>query len=196
MSRVTNTSNFNESKISLGEEFCSVSKNDIGYGKIEIKYDNEQFLLRMPKCKTTGVQSTEMDNGYIRRTMPLVFEDPFTNEQKDFQNAFDRLTCKVHDQLTARGYPDCKLGKLDACFWRSLVFYPSIVESIYENRNKTRYFVKNEEVNRFIIGEGDEYEANAAILIDSVYVGEKTVSIQAKLYEVSLEPSKKRARVL
>ena len=54
----------------------------------------------------------------------------------------------------------------------------------------------DEEVGRKMVGEGIEYDANAAVLIDSIYVGARTVSIQVKLYEVSLTPLKKRDRVL
>ena len=53
-----------------------------------------------------------------------------------------------------------------------------------------------EEVGRKTVEKGIEYDATAAVLIDSIYVGAKTVSIQVKLYEVSLTPSKKRGRVL
>ena len=196
MTRVTEISNFDERYITVGEEWRSVSKNDVGYGKIAIMYDNKQFLLRLPKCKTMGVQSTQMDNGYIRRTMPLVFENPLTGQQDTFERVFDNITRNVYEQLIARGYPDGKLTKLGACLWRSMIFYASVVESAYDCSNNTRYFINDKEVNRETVGEGIEYDANAAILIDSIYVGEKTVSIQAKLYEVSLTPSKKRARVL
>ena len=196
MSRVIEVSNFDERYITVGEEWRSVSKNDVGYGKIAIMYEGKQFLLRIPKCKTMGVQSTQMDNGYIRRTMPLVFENPLTDQQGIFEGIFDNITRNVYEQLIARGYPDGKLTKLGSCLWRSMIFYASIVESAYDCTNNTRYFINDEEVNRYTVGEGIEYDANAAILIDSIYVGEKTVSIQAKLYEVSLTPSKKRARVL
>ena len=56
--------------------------------------------------------------------------------------------------------------------------------------------MKGEEVGRKTVGEGIEYDDVAAILIDSIYVGAKTVSIQVKLYEVSLTLSSKRGRVL
>ena len=196
MTRVTEVSNFDERYITVGEEWKNVSKNDVGYGKIAIMYEGRQFLLRIPKCKTMGVQSTEMDNGYIRRTMPLVFENPLTDQQEKFKNAFENITRNVYEQLISKGYLDSKLSKLGSCLWRSMIFYASIVESVYDCSNNTRYFINDEEVNRETVGEGIEYDANAAVLIDSIYVGERTVSIQAKLYEVSLTPSKKRARVL
>ena len=192
MSRVTEAKNFDERKMVIGEEWRNVSKSDVEYGKIPINYDGEQFLLTTPKCKTMGVQSTEMENGFTRRTMPLVFEDPLT----EFANVFNNIARNVYEQLVLRGYPDNKLLKLESCFWRSKILYAGIVESVYDCSNNTRYFVGDEEVGRETVGEGKEYDANAAVLIDSIYVGPRTVSIQVKLYEVSLTPSKKRARVL
>ena len=196
MSRVTEVKDFVEYKMEVGEEWKNVSKNNVGYGKIEIRYDDAKLLLRMPNCKTMGVQSTEMENGYTRRTMPLVLENPLTFEQTEFENVFETIVRNVYDRMIQRGYPDSRLSKLGSCFWRSMIFYASVVESTYECSNNTRYFLNNEEVSRQDVGEGKEYEANAAVMIDSIYVGERTVAIQAKLYEVSLTPAKKRARVL
>ena len=61
MTAITDINNFVEGKMSLGEEWRSVSKNDVGYGKMKIKYNNERFLFLVPSCKTLGVQSTETD---------------------------------------------------------------------------------------------------------------------------------------
>ena len=196
MSRVTEAKDFDECKMVIGEETCYVSKSDVEYGKIQIKYDGGQFLLMIPKCKTMGVQSTEMENGFTRRTMPLVFENPLTDHQTEFANVFHDITRSACEQLVLRGYPANKLLKLESCFWREKILYTSIVESEYYCSNNTRYFMGDEEVGRKTVGEGIEYDADAAILIDSIYVGARTVSIQVKLYEVSLTPSKKRDRVL
>ena len=192
MSRVTEAKNFDERKMVIGEEWRNVSKSDVEYGKIPINYDGEQFLLTTPKCKTMGVQSTEMENGFTRRTMPLVFEDPLT----EFANVFNNIARNVYEQLVLRGYVESKLLKLESCFWRSKILYAGIVESVYDYSNNTRYFIGEYEVKRETVGEGIEYDANAAVLIDSIYVGARTISIQVKLYEVSLTPSRKRDRVL
>ena len=197
MPAIIDINNFNETKITVGEEWRSVSKNEVGYGKMKIMYNNEQFLFLVPNCKTLGVQSTPMESGYVRRTLPLIFNEPKTREQEGFENVFEQISQRVYDLLVGKGYNGDRLMKLDTCFWRNKVLYTTIVESVFEHGNNTRYFIDNNEVNRFIVGSGDnEYEAKAAILIDSIYIGEKTVSIQVKLYEVSLTPSKKRARVL
>ena len=195
MQRVIEVKDFDECKFALGEEWKNVSKSDIEYGKIPITYDNRQFLLRVPKCKTTGIQIKEMDNGYIRRTMPIVFDDPLTFEQSEFVNVFQNIARVVYERMTHNGYPDSKLSKLDSCIWRDKVLYTSIIESVYDFKNNSRYFIGDEEVGKDKV-EGKAFEANAAVLIDSIYVGERTVSIQVKLYEVSLTPSKKRDRVL
>ena len=196
MSRVTGAKNFDERKMVIGEECRYVSKSDVEYGKIPIKYGGGQFLLMAPKCKTMGVQSIEMENGFTRRTMPLVFEDPLTDEQAEFANVFRDIARNVYEQLVLRGYPANKLLKLESCFWRVKILYAGIVESVYDCRNNTRYFMGDEEVEQKAVGEGKEYDAVAAVLIDSIYVGTRTVSIQVKLYEVSLTPSRKRDRVL
>ena len=196
MSRVTEAKNFDECKIVIGEEWRNVSKSDVEYGKIPIMYDGGQFLLKVPKCKTMGVQSAEMDNGFMRRTMPLVFENPLTDHQTEFANVFNNITRNVYEQLVQRGFQASKLLKLDSCLWREKILYAGIVESVYDCKINTRYFIGEYEVKRETVGEGTEYEANAAVLIDSIYVGPRTVSIQVKLYEVSLTPSKKRDRVL
>ena len=196
MSRVTEVKNFDERKIVIGEEWRNVSKSDVEYGKIPIMYDGGQFLLKVPKCKTMGVQSAEMDNGFMRRTMPLVFENPLTDHQTEFANVFNNIARNVYEQLVLRGYVESKLLKLESCFWRSKILYAGIVESVYDYSNNTRYFIGEYEVTRETVGEGTEYDVNAAVLIDSIYIGARTVSIQVKLYEVSLTPSKKRDRVL
>ena len=193
MTAITDINNFVENKISLGGEWRSVSKNDVGYGKMKIRYDNERFLFLVPTCKTLGVQSTEMESGYTRRTMPLIFDDCKTRDQERFTNVFEQISQKVYELLIQRGYNDNRLMKLDSCLWRNKVLYTTVVESFLEYENNTRFFIGNKEEEP---REGEEYEAKAAILLDSIYIGEKTVSIQVKLYEVSLTPTKKRARVL
>ena len=194
MTSVIGMDNFDENKISLGEEWRSVSKNDVGYGKMKIMYNNERFLFLMPTCKTLGVQSTEMDSGYTRKTLPLIFNDSKTRDQERFTSIFERINQRVYELLTQKGYNDERLQKLDSCFWRNKVMYTTVVESFLEYENNTRFFIGNNEVRN--LREGDEYDASAAVLIDSIYIGEKTISIQVKLYEVSLTPTKKRARVL
>ena len=196
MSRVIETWNFNEAKIEMGDEVCNISKNNVEYGKIPLTYNGGQFLIKVPKCKTMGVQSVETENGFTRRTMPLVFEVPPTNQQAEFVNVFDILARNVYDQLFRREVQASMLSKLESCFWRSKILYASIVESMYDCSINTRYFIDNDEVDRNTLKVGVEYDANAAILIDSIYVGSRTVCIQIKLYEVSLTPLKRRARVL
>ena len=195
--RLTEVKNYHSSRVEVGEESCLVSKNGAEYQRIPIKYDGEQFfLLKAPKCKSFGVQTTVMDGGYTRRTMPLVFDDEQTEEQVEFARVFEDVARNVFDQLVLRGYPVSKLGKLESCFWLGKILYAGIVESSYDSRRNTRYFVGGKEVGREEVGECIEYDAVAAVLIDSIYVGAKTVSIQVKLFEVSLSLSSKRGRVL
>ena len=195
--RLLEAKNYQSSRVEFGDETCHVSKSsDVSYQRIPIKYDGKQFLLKAPKCKSFGVQSTEMDNGYTRRTTPLVFDDFRSDEQAEFSRVFSDVARNAYEKLVVRGYPDSKLSKLESCFWHDKILYAGIVESVYDSRTNTRYFIDDKEVDRRTVGEGIEYDATAAILIDSIYIGEKTISIQVKLYEVSLTPSKKRDRVL
>ena len=194
--RLTEAKNYQSNRVEFGDEICHVSKSDVSYSKIPIKYGGGQFLLKAPKCRTMGVQSTEMDGGYTRRTMPLVFDDIKSNEQAEFSRVFSDIARNAYEQLVLRGYPESKLSKLESCFWRDKILYAGIVELVYDSRHDTRYFIGDKEVGRKEVGEGIGYDAVAAILIDSIYVGAKTVSIQVKLYEVSLTPSSKRGRVL
>ena len=194
MTNVIGMDNFNENKILVGREWTSVSKNGTGYGKMQIKYENKKFLFHLPMCKTLGVQTTEMDNGYVRKTMPLIFNDPKTRDQERFEQIFEKICHRLSNILYEKGYDDERMPKLNSCFWRNRVLYTTVVESFMEYENNTRIFVGNDEVKN--LKEGDEYDANVVILIDSIYVGEKTISIQVKLYEAALTLSKKRDRVL
>ena len=129
--------------------------------------------------------------------MPLIFDDFQSDEQEVFSTVFSDIARNAYEQLVIRGYPDSKLSKLESCFWKSKILYAGIVESMYDGRNNTRYFIGEREVGRKELREGIEYDVSAtAVLIDSVYVGEKTISIQVKLYEVSLSQASKRGRVL
>ena len=96
--------------------------------------------------------------------------------------------------LALGGYSLAKLAKLESCFWKSKILYASVSESAYDGSNNSRYFVGGREVARQDLS--GEYDAVAAVLIDSIYVGTKTVSLQVKLYEVSLSQASKRGRVL
>ena len=194
--RLLEAKNYQSSRVEFGNASCHVSKSDVEYQRIPVKYDGGQFLLKAPKCKSFGVQTIEMESGYTRRTMPLVFDDFQSDEQAEFSRVFSDVARNAYEQLVLRGYRESKLSKLESCFWRDKILYAGVVESVYDSRSNTRYFIGDEEVGRTTVGEGIEYDATAAILIDSIYVGEKTVSIQVKLYEVSLTPSKKRGRVL
>ena len=194
MSQLLEAKNYESSKVEIGDPTSHTSKNDIEYSKIDIKYGGGLLLLRVPKCKTMGIQSTETENGYTRRTMPLVFDDPLTVEQSEFVEVFSDIARITYEKLAFRGYSLNKLTKLESCFWRSKILYASVCESVFDASNNSRYFVGGEEVGRKDLA--GEYDAVAAVLIDSIYDGPKTVSLQVKLYEVSLSQASKRTRVL
>ena len=192
--RLLEAKNINTSNITFWNMTSHVSRNsNVSYQRIPIKYNNGPLILKTPKCRSIGIQSSEMDNGYTRRTMPLVFDD----EIKEFGKAFYEITQCVWKHLVNEGFSNySRLDKLDSCFWKEKILYAGIVESIYDSSMNSRYFIDNKEVKRVWVGEGSEYVAVAAIVVDSIYLGEKAISIQVKLYEVSLTPAEKRDRIL
>lgn len=195
--RLVEGKNYEASRVEFGDEKYHVSKSsDVSYKRIPIRYDGGRLLLKTPTCKSFGIRSSEMDSGYTRRTMPLIFGDFQSDEQARFSRIFSDIARIAYEKLFVKGYQEERLKKLDSCFWRDEIFYAGIVESMYDSRLNTRYFIDGKEVGAKEVSEGMEYDAVAAILVDSIYVGEKTISIQAKLYEVTLSTAKKRDRVL
>ena len=196
MARLLEAKNYESSKVEVGEESYHVSKSDVSYSKIGILYGGKRLLIKVPKCKTMGVQETELESGYTRRTMPLVFNDPQTVEQSEFMEVFSNIAENVYNELIKRGYHQNKLCKLDSCLWRGKILYAGVVESVYDYESNSRYFIGEKEATRKDVGSKGLYDAVAAVTIDSIYVGARTVSIQVNLLEVSLSQSAKRSRVL
>ena len=195
--RLLEAKNVNTSDIAFGNMTSHVSRNtNVSYQRIPITYKGGPLILKTPPCKSFGIRSSEMDNGYTRRTMPLIFDNIPTQQQKEFGVAFYEIEQCAHQHIVNEGFSPCSLEKLGSCFWHEKILYAGIVESIYDSSLNSRYFIDNEEVKRVWVGESSEYDAVAAIVVDSIYVGEKTISIQVKLYEVSLTPAEKRDRIL
>ena len=65
-----------------------------------------------------------------------------------------------------------------------------------DSSDNTRFFLEGKEVSQNEISDSTDYNASAAILLDSIYVGESAISIQIRLYEVHLTPAEKRAIVV
>ena len=60
--------------IAFGDVTSHVSRNtNVSYQRIPITYKGGPLILKTPPCQSFGIQSTEMDGGYSRRTMPLGF---------------------------------------------------------------------------------------------------------------------------
>ena len=195
--RLIEARDLSRADIVFGDMTSHVSRNsDVSYQRIPITYNNGPLILKIPPCQSFGIHSSEMDNGNTRRTMPLVFNNIPTKQQEEFGKAFYEIKQCVWQHLVNRGFSISRLEKLGSCFWKEKILYAGIVESVYDSSLNSRYFIDNKEVGRALVGESSEYDTVAAIVVDSIYVGEKTISIQVKLYEVSLTPSKKRDRVL
>ena len=135
-----------------------------------------------------------MENGTTRHTLPLVFDNPPTQEQEEWLKAFNLITQCAFQHLVNKGFSPYELENLDSCIWQDKVLYAGIVESYFHKDQSSRYFVNGMEVGRGMVD--CSFDAVAAIRIESIYIGEKTISLQVRLYEVSLTPSKKRDRVL
>ena len=189
--RLLQAKDFEVGNVYVEEEECFVSKSGIPYSKMQLSYEGGQFLIAVPECKTIGIQTKEMEAGYKRRTMPLILE-PGTG----FDRVFADVVENVYGLLKERGFPKYKLAKLGSCLFNDRVLYAEIVESVYDFANNTKYYIEGQEVSRAFVEQSEGYKANAAVWIDSIYLGEKTISIQVKLYEVSLTHECKRSRVL
>ena len=195
--RLLEAKNVDTSDIAFGNMTSHVSKNsNISYQRIPITYKGGPLILKTPPCKSFGTQSSEVDGRYSRRTMTLVFGNIPSKQQEEFDKAFHEIKQCAYQHLVNEGFSPSSLEKLGSCFWHEKILYAGIVESIYDSSLNSRYFINNKEVERVLVGESSEYDTVAAIVVDSIYVGEKAISLQVKLYEVSLTPSKKRDRVL
>lgn len=193
--RLTEARNLDKKDIVFGDITSHVAKkSDVSYQRIPITYNNGPLLLKTPKCWTNGVLSTEMENGSTRHTLPLVFNNPPTPSQEEWLKAFEIITQCAFQHLVSRGFSAHRLERLDSCIWEDKVLYAGIVESHFYNDLSSRYFIDGKEVAKEAVNVG--FDAVAAIRVDSIYMGEKTISLQVRLYEVSLTPTKKRDRIL
>ena len=195
MIRIVELGTFDETKLYIGQEEVTKKKDNTEYRKISIKYD-EGTLLFPIKTKTMGVKTFVTPNGYERKTMPFVFEERKSEHQNSFISSFGHFKSSVYRQLLGRGYDTERLEKLGSCFWAERIMYAGIVSSIWDSSHNSRFFLSGEEVSVDKISDCTDYDANGVISVDSIYVGENSICIQAKLYEVHLTPAKKRARVL
>ena len=192
---ITDYRNFDESKLYLFDEVVTRKKDGVEYGRIKVTHANKRLLLFL-KSKTMGVKSTETNNGYQRKTMPFVFDYPFTKNQKEFVDTFDKVINSIYHQLLLRQYEEEKLQKLRSGFWSEKILYANVVSSMFDSTDNTRFFLDGKEVSSNEIKDGFDYDAKAVILLDSIYVGESVISLQIKLYEVHLTPSEKRPTLL
>ena len=195
MPSITDYRTFNESKLYVGEEVVTKKKDGVEYGRMKMAYNNERIMLLL-KSKTMGIKTAETNNGYQRRTMPFVFDHPFTKNQKLFVDAFDKIINSSYHQLLGRQYDETRLQKLGSGFWAEKILYANIASSMWDSSDNTRFFLEGREVSSNEISDSTDYNASAAILLDSIYVGESAISIQIRLYEVHLTPAEKRAIVV
>ena len=195
MPSITDYRTFNESKLYVGEEVVTRKKDGVEYGRIKLGYNNERIMLLL-KSKTMGIKTEETNNGYQRKTMPFVFDHPFTKNQELFVNVFDKIINSSFHQLLSRQYDETRLRKLGSGFWAEKILYANIVSSMLDSSDNTRFFLEGKEVSQNEISDRTDYNASAAILLDSIYVGESAISIQIRLYEVHLTPAEKRAIVV
>ena len=192
---ITDHKIFDESKLCIGEEEITKKKDGREYAKIKLTYNNRRLLLPI-KTKTMGVKTMETYNGYKRRTMPFVFEEPLSKKQNPFIVTFRTIEEAIYQQLLSRGYEKDRLSKLGSCFWAGRILYANVVSSIWDSSDNTRFFIGEKEVGLSEISDCTDYQANGAVSIDSIYVGETSICIQVRLYEVHLSPAEKRARVV
>ena len=195
MPLITDHRYFDESKLHIGAEEVTKKKDGVEFAKIPISYNDGKLLLPI-RTKTMGVKTMETYSGYKRRTMPFVFEEPLSKKQNPFIDTFRAIEETIYQQLSNRGHEGERLQKLGNCFFAGRILYANVVSSVWDSSDNTRFFLDKKEVSVEDISDCTDYHAHGAILIDSIYVGESSICIQAKLYEVHLSPAEKRARVL
>ena len=195
MQSITDPKIFDETKLCIGQEEVTRKKDGTEYARIPLTYNDKRLLFPI-KTKTMGVKTMETYSGYKRRTMPFVFENPLSQKQEPFVVAFDTIVRVVYRHLLSRGYDEERLSKLGSCFWIGRILYANIVYSVWDSSDNTRYFLSGKEVGVNDISDCTDYDANGAISLDSIFVGESAISIKVGLYEVHLSPAEKRARVV
>lgn len=193
--RLTEAKDLNKQDIVFGDMFSHVAKkSNVSYQSIPILLNHSPLILKTPTCWTNGIQSTEMENGSIRHTLPLAFDNPPTREQEEWCKDFQVITQCAWQHLVNRGFSPSRLERLDSCIWEGRILYVGIVESYFNDDLSSRYFVSDMEVGKGLVD--GSFNAVAAVRVDSIYIGEKTISLQVRLYEVNLVPTKKRDRIL
>ena len=176
MTSITDPKIFDESKLCIGQEEITRKKDGTEYAKIKLTYNNRRLLLPI-KTKTMGVKTMETYNGYKRRTMPFVFEEPLSKKQQPFIDTFNTIEKTIYQQLSNRGYEEERLSKLGSCFWAGRILYANVVSSIWDSSDNTRFFIGEKEVGLSEISDCTDYQANGAVSIDSIYVGESSMGV-------------------
>ena len=182
----------------------TVKKTKVSYQRIplSLNYGNGTsgpLLIKTPACQTCGVRVDEMDGGGFRYTLPLtMFDKPVpTKYQEEWVKKFYDICKTAKGYLLECGYDEGRLSKLASCMWEGTVgpiLYIGLVDSPYNDEYSSRFFMNNVEVMRQkVVG---SFNATAAVRVDSIYIGEKAISVQVRLYEVNLEQREKRDRVL
>lgn len=169
---------------------------------ILVNYGGGDFgalIIRTPPCWTCGVRTDLVDGGGFRYTLPLMlFDKPLpTKLQELWVKAFFNIVKVAKEELLERGYNEERLGKLASCMWEGTagpIMYVGLVDSPYNDEYSSRFFINDIEVSKEQVT--GSYDVVAAVRVDSIYIGEKTISIQVRLYEVDLVEREKRERIL
>lgn len=182
----------------------TVKKTKVSYQRIPISLDYRDgtfgpLIIKTPTCQTCGVRADEMDGGVFKYSLPLtMFDKPVpTKYQEEWMKMFYNIVRRVKDHLLECDYNEERLSKLASCMWEGTagpIMYVGLVDSPNNVEYSSRFFISNEEVTRQQVA--GNFDATAAVRVDSIYIGAKAISIQVRLYEVELKQRGKRDRVL
>jgi hypothetical protein len=143
--------------------------------------DDSQLLLKLENCFSFGIDNKFNKDNY---TIALSLKD-----QDDMVSA---LTKTEADCATRAGKDSEQIMR---CLYRKGQ-YPTLYAKI--NDDTQLYDVDDKLVTKYGAYKGKRFNLNAIIHIDSVFISEKTTSIQVKLYEAKLvavdPPKRKRER--
>ncbi len=211
--QLTNPADYDVKRMVFSEpQVNTVKDSTIVYRRINISTLNKDgsvgdLILPTERLFSFGVsesksQETKMVNGH---TLPLCLwdrEKP-TTAQKMWTDTFNRIVeqCKKHildnrEEVEQFDLTEAELKKFNPLYWKrdkgkivegtGPTLYAKLISSKKHNKVLSMFFDTNGETIDPMSLLGKYCYANAAIKIESIFVGNK-ISLQVKLYEATVE---------
>ena len=188
--------------------FGTVPGKDISYERvpITINYGNYDgpLLIKTEKCFTFGAkQNLDKETGEVNGwSLPIVMNDRYdpTTQQKEWVDKFYEIVERCKEFLKVDlDFTEQQVSNVGNCMWwpREMTDGPTLYAKIISGRSK-RYDTKFRLVKDLddYTDEGvsitkeeliENYHTIAVVRIDSLYVCEKNVYLQVKVYEALLQ---------